>query len=97
MFRLLGVHPGPDITAAAAASLVDTGEPDGRRLLAEHRLVICACSGRLVSPTLPSGVRIGLTAFAGCRQWGNGSVFGAGQAALGERTAFAVRLDRANT
>lgn len=33
MFRLLGVHPGPDITAAAAASLAGVGEPEARRLL----------------------------------------------------------------
>ena len=25
MFRLLGLHPGPEITAAAAASLAGTG------------------------------------------------------------------------
>ncbi len=35
MFRLLGLHPGPDITAAAAASLAATGEDDARRLLGE--------------------------------------------------------------
>jgi tetratricopeptide (TPR) repeat protein len=34
MFRLLGIHPGPDITAAAAASLAGTGAPEARRLLA---------------------------------------------------------------
>jgi DNA-binding SARP family transcriptional activator len=32
-FRLLGLHPGPDITAPAAASLAATAEPDARRLL----------------------------------------------------------------
>jgi DNA-binding SARP family transcriptional activator len=35
MFRLLGIHPGPDITAAAAASLAAISEPDARRLLRE--------------------------------------------------------------
>jgi DNA-binding SARP family transcriptional activator/tetratricopeptide (TPR) repeat protein len=33
MFRLLGIHPGPDITAPAAASLAATTEADARRLL----------------------------------------------------------------
>jgi tetratricopeptide (TPR) repeat protein/transcriptional regulator with XRE-family HTH domain len=35
LFRLLGIHPGPDITTYAAASLAATGEPDARRLLRE--------------------------------------------------------------
>jgi DNA-binding SARP family transcriptional activator len=35
MFRLLGIHPGPDITAAAAASLAAIIEADARRLLRE--------------------------------------------------------------
>ncbi|HEY7266020.1 MAG TPA: tetratricopeptide repeat protein [Trebonia sp.] len=35
MFRLLGVHPGPDITAAAAASLAALDKPGARRLLRE--------------------------------------------------------------
>ena len=35
MFRLLGLHPGPDITVAAAASLGGTGRPQARRALAE--------------------------------------------------------------
>jgi tetratricopeptide (TPR) repeat protein/transcriptional regulator with XRE-family HTH domain len=35
MFRLLGLHPGPDITVAAAASLAATDEPAARRLLRE--------------------------------------------------------------
>jgi DNA-binding SARP family transcriptional activator/tetratricopeptide (TPR) repeat protein len=35
LFRLLGLHPGPDITAAAAASLAGMPEPAARRLLAE--------------------------------------------------------------
>jgi tetratricopeptide (TPR) repeat protein len=35
MFRLLGLHPGPDISAAAAASLAAVDEPGARRLLAE--------------------------------------------------------------
>jgi DNA-binding SARP family transcriptional activator/tetratricopeptide (TPR) repeat protein len=35
MFRLLGLHPGPEITAAAAASLAGTGLAAARRLLRE--------------------------------------------------------------
>ena len=35
MFRLLGLHAGPDITAAAAASLAAIGELEARRLLNE--------------------------------------------------------------
>jgi len=35
MFRLLGLHPGPDISAAAAASLAAVGEPEARRTLGE--------------------------------------------------------------
>jgi DNA-binding SARP family transcriptional activator len=33
MFRLLGLHPGPDLTVAAAASLAAAAEADARRLL----------------------------------------------------------------
>jgi DNA-binding SARP family transcriptional activator/Flp pilus assembly protein TadD len=33
MFRLLGIHPGPDITVPAAASLAAIAEADARRLL----------------------------------------------------------------
>jgi DNA-binding SARP family transcriptional activator len=35
MFRLLGLHPGPDISVPAAASLAAVGEPLARRLLRE--------------------------------------------------------------
>jgi DNA-binding SARP family transcriptional activator len=35
LFRLLGLHPGPDITAAAAASLAGLPSAQARRLLAE--------------------------------------------------------------
>jgi tetratricopeptide (TPR) repeat protein len=35
LFRLVGVHPGPDITAPAAASLAGTGPAQARRDLAE--------------------------------------------------------------
>jgi DNA-binding SARP family transcriptional activator len=35
MFRLLGLHPGPDITAPAAASLAGLDPPEARRLLRE--------------------------------------------------------------
>jgi tetratricopeptide (TPR) repeat protein len=35
LFRLLGLHPGPDISVPAAASLADCPESQARRLLAE--------------------------------------------------------------
>jgi DNA-binding SARP family transcriptional activator/Tfp pilus assembly protein PilF len=35
MFRLLGLHPGPDISVPAAASLAAACEPQARRLLGE--------------------------------------------------------------
>jgi DNA-binding SARP family transcriptional activator len=35
LFRLLGLHPGPDLTAAAAASLAGVPPPQARMLLAE--------------------------------------------------------------
>jgi tetratricopeptide (TPR) repeat protein/transcriptional regulator with XRE-family HTH domain len=35
MFRLLGLHPGPDVSVPAAASLAGAGEPEARRLLGE--------------------------------------------------------------
>jgi DNA-binding SARP family transcriptional activator/tetratricopeptide (TPR) repeat protein len=35
MFRLLGLHPGPDISVPAAASLAAIDEPEARRLLRE--------------------------------------------------------------
>jgi tetratricopeptide (TPR) repeat protein/transcriptional regulator with XRE-family HTH domain len=35
MFRLLGLHPGPDISVPAAASLAALAEPAARRLLGE--------------------------------------------------------------
>jgi hypothetical protein len=35
MFRLLGVHPGPDISVPAAASLAGTTHAQARRDLAE--------------------------------------------------------------
>jgi DNA-binding SARP family transcriptional activator len=35
MFRLLGLHPGPDISSAASASLAAVDEPEARHLLAE--------------------------------------------------------------
>jgi tetratricopeptide (TPR) repeat protein/transcriptional regulator with XRE-family HTH domain len=35
MFRLLGIHPGPDITAHAAASLVSRTQPQARGLIRE--------------------------------------------------------------
>jgi DNA-binding SARP family transcriptional activator len=47
MFRLLGVHPGPDITAPAAASLAGMSLPEARRLLRE------LARGHLVTEALP--------------------------------------------
>lgn len=35
MFRLLGLHPGPDVSVPAAASLAAAGRPEARRLLSE--------------------------------------------------------------
>jgi DNA-binding SARP family transcriptional activator/tetratricopeptide (TPR) repeat protein len=35
MFGLLGLHPGPDISAPAAASLAGTSQPEARRMLGE--------------------------------------------------------------
>jgi DNA-binding SARP family transcriptional activator len=35
LFRLLGLHPGPDVTVSAAASLAGVDRADARRLLAE--------------------------------------------------------------
>jgi DNA-binding SARP family transcriptional activator/tetratricopeptide (TPR) repeat protein len=35
LFRLLGLHPGPDISIPAAASLAGCGEPEARTLLRE--------------------------------------------------------------
>jgi DNA-binding SARP family transcriptional activator len=35
LYRLLGLHPGPDVTAAAAASLAGVDRAEARRLLAE--------------------------------------------------------------
>jgi tetratricopeptide (TPR) repeat protein/transcriptional regulator with XRE-family HTH domain len=35
MFRLLGLHPGPDVTVPAAASLAAADEPGARRMLGE--------------------------------------------------------------
>jgi DNA-binding SARP family transcriptional activator len=49
MFRLLGLHPGPDITAPAAAGLAAAGVREARTLLAEltrGRLVIEHAPGR---------------------------------------------------
>jgi DNA-binding SARP family transcriptional activator len=35
LFRLLGLHPGPDFTAPAAGSLAGVAEPEAKRLLSE--------------------------------------------------------------
>jgi DNA-binding SARP family transcriptional activator/tetratricopeptide (TPR) repeat protein len=49
MFRLLGLHPGPDIGVRAAASLAASNEPRARRLLRElarHCLITEHAPGR---------------------------------------------------
>jgi tetratricopeptide (TPR) repeat protein/transcriptional regulator with XRE-family HTH domain len=46
MFRLLGVHPGPDISVPAAASLAGVTGPEARRLLDE-----LTCCHLLAEPT----------------------------------------------
>ena len=49
MFRLLGIHPGPDISVPAAASLAALAEPDARvqlRELARAHLITEHVSGR---------------------------------------------------
>jgi tetratricopeptide (TPR) repeat protein len=49
LFRLLGLHPGPDISVAAAASLADCAEQHARRLLGElarAHLIAEQASGR---------------------------------------------------
>jgi tetratricopeptide (TPR) repeat protein/transcriptional regulator with XRE-family HTH domain len=43
MFRLLGVHPGPDVSAPAAASLAEVSREEARTLLAE------LCAGYLLT------------------------------------------------
>jgi DNA-binding SARP family transcriptional activator/tetratricopeptide (TPR) repeat protein len=51
MFRLLGVHPGPDVSVAAAASLAGAPVPETRTMLAEltrASLVTEEQSGRVV-------------------------------------------------
>jgi tetratricopeptide (TPR) repeat protein/DNA-binding XRE family transcriptional regulator len=55
MFRLLGLHPGPDISTLAAASLAATSEPEARRLLGEvarAQLVAERVPGRYASHDL---------------------------------------------
>ena len=49
MFRLLGLHPGPDTSASAAASLTATSQPEARRtlrMLTRAHLVTERASGR---------------------------------------------------
>jgi transcriptional regulator with XRE-family HTH domain len=49
MFRLLGLHPGPDISVPAAVSLAGTTEPEARRMLSEltrHCLIAEHIPGR---------------------------------------------------
>jgi DNA-binding SARP family transcriptional activator len=51
MFRLLGIHPGPDISVLAAASLAGTSQPGARALLRElarARLIAEHVPGRYV-------------------------------------------------
>jgi DNA-binding SARP family transcriptional activator len=47
MFRLLGIHPGPDISVAAAASLVAIAQADARRRLRE------LARGHLIAEHIP--------------------------------------------
>jgi DNA-binding SARP family transcriptional activator len=47
LFRLLGLHPGPEISVAAAASLAGVPVPEARRLLA------ALCGAHLVEETTP--------------------------------------------
>jgi DNA-binding SARP family transcriptional activator/Tfp pilus assembly protein PilF len=47
LFRLLGLHPGPDISVAAAASLAGVPAPEARRLLA------ALCSAHLIDESSP--------------------------------------------
>jgi DNA-binding SARP family transcriptional activator/Tfp pilus assembly protein PilF len=47
MFRLLGLHPGPDISIPAAASLAATAQPQARHLLDE------LARGHLITEHLP--------------------------------------------
>jgi DNA-binding SARP family transcriptional activator/tetratricopeptide (TPR) repeat protein len=49
MFRLLGIHPGPDISAAAAGSLAGAGQAQARaalNLLTQANLLTADASGR---------------------------------------------------
>jgi DNA-binding SARP family transcriptional activator len=49
MFRLLAIHPGPDITVAAAAGLAGVSCPDAAAMLAElvrHHLLAESAAGR---------------------------------------------------
>jgi tetratricopeptide (TPR) repeat protein/transcriptional regulator with XRE-family HTH domain len=48
MFRLLGIHPGPDIAVPAAASLAGIPEPNARRVLGE------LARAHLIAEHLPS-------------------------------------------
>jgi tetratricopeptide (TPR) repeat protein/transcriptional regulator with XRE-family HTH domain len=55
MFRLLGIHPGPDISVSAAASLAGISEPEARRLLgglARAHLIAEHIPGRYASHDL---------------------------------------------
>jgi DNA-binding SARP family transcriptional activator/Tfp pilus assembly protein PilF len=64
LFRLLGVHPGPDVTAPAAASLAGIAVDDARRLLDELRrahLVTELSSGRYAFHDLLRAYAIELT------------------------------------
>ena len=47
LFRLLGLHPGPDISIAAAASLAGVPAPEARRLLA------ALCGAHLIEESAP--------------------------------------------
>ncbi|WP_157974904.1 tetratricopeptide repeat protein, partial [Glycomyces dulcitolivorans] len=71
MFRLLGTHPGPDLTAAAAASLAGTDAAQAQRLLGElahASLVFEAARGRFALHDLLRAYAAGLAEADGERE-----------------------------
>jgi DNA-binding SARP family transcriptional activator/tetratricopeptide (TPR) repeat protein len=82
MFRLLGMHPGPDISAPAAASLAGTPVPPARRAVAE------LARAHLVAEPGPGrfGFHDLLRAYAG-------ELASTGAAAAGRRAAMHRMLD----
>jgi DNA-binding SARP family transcriptional activator len=82
MFRLLGVHPGPDITAPAAASLAGMNPLEARRLLRE----LARC--HLITESLP-----GRFAFHGLLRAYAAEQAGAIDSSAGVRAAVLRTLD----